>query len=87
MSPECVCEVLAQTTSHIFLYSMLKFSLFEGEHKCTAFVSVPLNANELLIQAQRAELQQLALTQNFPKLLAFYVQTGVRQRCRHHEFM
>jgi len=30
MSPECVCEVLAQNTPQIFLYSMLKLSLFEG---------------------------------------------------------
>jgi len=30
MSPECVCEVLAQNTTQIFLYSMLNFSLFEG---------------------------------------------------------
>jgi len=30
MSPECVCEALAQNTSQIFLYSMLKLSLFEG---------------------------------------------------------
>ena len=63
MSPECVCEVLAQNTPQIFLYSMLKLSLFEGEQKRTVFVSVPLNANELLLPAQGAELQQLALTQ------------------------
>jgi len=30
MSPECVCEVLAQNTPQIFLYSILNFSLFEG---------------------------------------------------------
>jgi len=30
MSPECVCEVLAQKTPQIFLYSMLNLSLFEG---------------------------------------------------------
>jgi len=30
---------------------MLKLSLFEGEQKCTDFVSVPLNANELLLPA------------------------------------
>ena len=59
MSPECVCEVLAQNTPQIFLYSMLKLSLFEGEQKRTVFVSVPLNANELLLPAQRVELQQL----------------------------
>jgi len=36
---------------------MLKLSLFEGEPKHSIFVSVPLNANELLLPAQRAELQ------------------------------
>jgi len=30
MFPECVCEVMAQNTPHIFLYSMLKLPLFEG---------------------------------------------------------
>jgi len=38
---------------------MLKLLLFEGEQKHTVFVSVPLNANELLLPAQGAELQQL----------------------------
>jgi len=38
---------------------MLKLSLFEGEQKLTVFVSVPLNANELLLPTQRAELQEL----------------------------
>jgi len=28
MSQECVCEVLAQNTPQIFLYSILKLSLF-----------------------------------------------------------
>jgi len=32
---ECVCEVLAQNTPQIFLYSMLKLSLFEGLQKRT----------------------------------------------------
>ena len=59
MSPECVCEVLAQNTPQIYLYSMLKLSLFKGEQKRTVFVSVPLYANELLLPAQGAELQQL----------------------------
>jgi len=35
MSPECVCEVLAQITPQIFLYSMVKLSLFEGLQKRT----------------------------------------------------
>jgi len=33
MSAECVCDVLAQNTPQIILYSMLKLSLFEGEQK------------------------------------------------------
>jgi len=36
---------------------MLKLSLFEDEQN-TPFLCVPLNANELLLPAQRAELQQ-----------------------------
>jgi len=51
MSPECVCEVLAQNIPHILFYSMLKLA------KTCCFVCVPLNANELL--AQWAELQPL----------------------------
>jgi len=39
MSPECVCKYLAQNTPHIFLYSMFKLLLFEGEQKRTVFVS------------------------------------------------
>jgi len=35
MSPDCVCEVLAQNTPQIFLFSMLKLSLFEGLQKHT----------------------------------------------------
>jgi len=38
MSPECVCEVLAQQTQQIFLNSMLKLSLFEGQQKHIIFV-------------------------------------------------
>jgi len=38
---------------------MLKLSLFEGEQKRTVLVSVPLNANELLLPAKGAELQEL----------------------------
>jgi len=51
MSSECVWEVLAQNTPEIFLYSMLKLSLFD-------FVSGPLNANELQLPTQWAELQE-----------------------------
>ena len=49
-------------------------------------MSVPLNANEQLLPAQGAELQELVsfyLTHTMPwkcqKLLAFYVQTEVRK--------
>jgi len=45
-------------------------------------MSVPLKANELLLPAQGAELQQL-VSWKFLKRLAFYVQrSGVRQRWR-----
>jgi len=57
MSPECVCEYLAQNTPHIFLYSMFKLLLFEGEQKRS--FCVLLNANVLLLPRQRAELQEL----------------------------
>jgi len=53
-------------------------SLFEGEQKCTVFVSVPLNANELLLPAQGAVLQQLVsfyLTQTCTEHFNVYVQT------------
>jgi len=52
-------EGIAQNTPQIFIYSMSKLSLFEGEQKRIVFVSVPLKANELLLPAQRVELQQL----------------------------
>jgi len=60
MSPECVCEVLSQN----ILFSLLNWSLFEGKQKRTVFVSVPLNANELLLPAQGAGLTQTC-TENF----------------------
>jgi len=60
MSPECVCEGLAQN-SQIFLYNMLKLSLFvnfdKKTHRC---VFVLLNENELLRLEQRVvKLQDL----------------------------
>jgi len=69
MSPECVCEVLAQYTPQIFLYSMLKLSIFEGLQKRTG----PLNANELL---QRAELQELV----FVSCVDYLTQTHTNDR-------
>jgi len=54
------------------------------ESKNPPFLSVPLNANELLLPAKRAELQELVsfyLTW-ICTIKAFYVQTGVRQRWR-----
>jgi len=41
---------------------MLKLPLFEVEQKRTVFVSVPLNANELLLPAKGAELQERVFT-------------------------
>jgi len=40
---------------------MLKLYIYKGEQKRTV-LSVPLNANELLLIAQRAELQQSPFT-------------------------
>jgi len=59
MSPECVCEVLAQNTPQIFLYRMFNLSLFEGLAKTHCCVPGPLNAHELLLPPQWAELQEL----------------------------
>jgi len=60
MSSVCIYEGLAQNTPQIFLYIVLKLSFLEGEQKHTVFVCVPLNANELLLWGQGAELQQLS---------------------------
>ncbi len=40
MSPECVCEVLAQNTHRSFVYTLLKLQLLGYEPKCTVFVCV-----------------------------------------------
>jgi len=48
-------------------------------------MSVPLNANEMLFLAQRAELQQFVsfyLTQTCTENFNVYVQTVVRQKWR-----
>jgi len=61
---------------------MLKLSLFEDVQKHTVFVSIPLNANELLLPAQSFNgLCPFASHRPALKisLLAFYVQTRVRQ--------
>ncbi len=42
MSPECVCEVLAQNTRQINLYSLLKLPLLGYEPKRTDFEYVAL---------------------------------------------
>jgi len=61
MSPECVCEVLAQNTQQINLYSLLKLPLLGYEPKPTDFEYVALNKNESLLPEKRAELQELKL--------------------------
>ncbi len=61
MSPERICEVLAQYTPQIILYSLLKFPLLGYEPKHADFEYVALNANELLLPEKRAELQELKL--------------------------
>ncbi len=56
MSPESICEVLAQNTPQINLYSLLKLPLLGYEPKRANFKYVALNANELLLPETRAEL-------------------------------
>ncbi len=56
MSPEHICDVLAQNTSQINFYSLLKLPLLGYD-----FEYVALNANELLLPEKRAELQELKL--------------------------
>ncbi len=59
MSPERICEVLAQYTPQIHFYSLLKLPFLGCEPKRTVFEYVALNANELLLPEKRAELQEL----------------------------
>ncbi len=61
MSPERICEVLAQNTPQKVFYSLLKLALLECEPKRADFEYVALNANELLLPEKRAELQELKL--------------------------
>ncbi len=61
MSPDCVCEVLAQNTWQIILYSLLKVPLLGYDPKRAVLEYVALNANELLLPNKRAELQELKL--------------------------
>ncbi len=42
MSPECVCEVLAQNTQQIIFYSLLKLPLLGYEPKSAVFEYVAL---------------------------------------------
>ncbi len=48
MSPECVCEVLAQNTPHIIYHIILKKPILSGSRNALIFVPVSLNPNELL---------------------------------------
>ncbi len=61
MSPERICEVLAQYTPQINFYSLLKLALLGYEPKRAEFEYVALNASELLLSEKRAELQELKL--------------------------
>ncbi len=61
MSPERICEDLAQYTTQINFYSLLKLPLFGYEPKRAEFEYVALNARELLLPEKRAELQELKL--------------------------
>ncbi len=53
MSPECICDVLAQYTPQINFYSLLKLALLGCEPKRTDFEYVALNTNELLLLEKR----------------------------------
>ncbi len=61
MSPERICEVLAQYTPQIHFYSLLKLPLLGYEPKRADLEYVALNARELLLPEKRAELQELKL--------------------------
>ncbi len=61
MSPEHICEVLAQYTPQINFYSLLNLALLGYEPKRADFECVALNASELLLPEKRAELQELKL--------------------------
>ncbi len=61
MSPERICEVLAQYTPQINFYSLLKLPLLGYEPKRPVFEYVALNASDLLLPEKRAELQELKL--------------------------
>ncbi len=59
MSPKCMCEMLAQNTPQINLYSLLELPLLGYETKRADFEYVALNANEQLLPERWAELQEL----------------------------
>ncbi len=60
MSPECVCEVVAQNTRRI-IYSLLKSPLLWYDPNRSEFEFVALNENELLLPEKRAELKELTV--------------------------
>ncbi len=62
MSPERICEVVAQYTD-TFL-QLVKIATFRVWAKRADFEYVALNANELLLPEKRAELQELKLCIN-----------------------
>ncbi len=61
MSPECVCEVVAQNTRQIIFYSLLKSPLLWYDPNRSEFEFVALNENELLLPEKRAELKELTV--------------------------
>ncbi len=61
MSPERICEVVAQYTPQTIFYSLLKLPCLGFEPKRAEYEYVVLNANELLLPEKRAELQELKL--------------------------
>ncbi len=62
MSPELICEVLAEYTPQIKFYSLLKLPVLGCETKRAEFEYVALNASELLLPEKRTELQELELS-------------------------
>ncbi len=49
VSPAYVCEVSAQNTPQIIYYIILKMPILSGSRNILIYVSVSLNANELLL--------------------------------------
>jgi len=61
----------------IFFYSMLILSFFEGEQK-NVVLCVPLNANKLLLPAQRAELQELVCLEKCQKTFRLWPKSPLK---------